>query len=283
MSTVVSSFTSAQPGRLRSFVLPREHGAWGILLIPLMTGGWIGFESGRAMLPLILFTAAALSLFCLRTPAEALLGASAMRPASRAERRVVLYSIVSYSAVATFAVGWLLLREQALGVIFIGAAAAIVFGLQSGLKRLGRPARMAAQLVGAIGLTSTAAGAYYAVTGESGRLALILWAVNWLFASNQIHFVQVRIRGARAANFGEKFDQGRWFLMNETVTVLLLVAAWGTSLLPGLAALAFVPVLLRGLYWFLEGEKPLVIHRLGFTELAHALAFGALLILGFQR
>ena len=282
MATMASSFSPAQPQRLRSFVLPREHGAWGMLLIPLMTGAALGFATGHAALPLVLFIAAALSIFGLRTPVEAWFGASALRPATPWEHRVVLYSIFSYAAVATLAVGWLLFQEQALGLILIGAAAAIVFGLQAGIKTLGRPARMAAQILGAIGLTSTAPGAYCVVTGTLDRQAILLWAVNWLFAVNQIHFVQVRIRGARAVSFQEKFALGRWFLPGEVVTALLLATAWFAGLLPGLAALAFVPVLLRGLYWFLEGEKPLVIHRLGFTELAHALAFGVLLILGFR-
>ena len=281
MATVVSSFHPAQPERFRSFVLPREHGAWGMLLIPIMTGAAVGFASGHAALPLVLFAAAALSIFGLRTPVEAWVGASALRPATPAERRVVLYSIFSYAAVATLTVGWLLFHEKALGLIFIGAAAAIIFGLQASIKSLGRPARMAAQILGAVGLTSTAPGAYYVVTGSLDQQAMLLWALNWLFAANQIHFVQVRIRGARAAKFPEKFALGRWFLVGEVVTTFLLTTAWLTGLLPGLAALAFVPVLLRGVYWFLEGEKPLVIHRLGFTELAHALAFGVLLILGY--
>jgi hypothetical protein len=282
MATVASSFNPVQPGRLKSFVLPREHGAWGMLLIPLMTGAAVGFASNQAILPLLLFIAAALSLFGLRTPVEAWYGASALRPSTPAERRVVLYSIFSYATVAVFAVGWLLLKEEALGLIFIGTSAAIVFGLQTSLKKIGRHARMFSQLVGAIGLTSTAAGAYYVVTGALGMQAVALWGLNWLFAANQIHFVQIRIRGARARSSGEKFAQGRWFLVGEALTVLLLASVWSLSMLPGFAALAFVPVLLRGLYWFFEGEKPLVIHRLGFTELAHALAFGVLLILSFK-
>lgn len=282
MATVVSSFTPAQSGRLKSFVLPREHGAWGMLLIPLMTGAGVGFATGHAALPLVLFIAAALSIFGLRTPVEAWLGASALRPVTPWERRVVLYSIFSYAAVAMLTVGWLLLKAETLGLIFIGAAAAIVFGLQASLKKTGRQARLISQLVGAIGLTSTAAGAYYVVTGTLGQQAFAIWALNWLFAANQIHFVQTRIRGARAASLQEKFAQGKWFLLGEILMAVVLATAWGAGLLPGLAALAFVPVFLRGLYWFLEGEKPLVIHRLGFTELAHALAFGILLIIGFQ-
>jgi hypothetical protein len=65
------------------------------------------------------------------------------------------------------------------------------------------------------------------------------------------------------------------------LTVVLLVAAWRNGYLPRLAAAAYAPVLIRGLRWFLQGQESLAVHRLGFTELAHAMAFGALFIVGF--
>jgi hypothetical protein len=52
---------------------------------------------------------------------------------------------------------------------------------------------MAAQLAGAIGLTCTAPAAYYVGTGRLSERAFVLWAANWIFAGNQIHFVQLRI------------------------------------------------------------------------------------------
>jgi hypothetical protein len=165
--------------------------------------------------------------------------------------------------------------------LVLGGTAAALFAAQAGLRKLGRRARLAAQLVGALGLTSTAAGAYYVTTGLLNRTAWLLWAANGLFAANQIHFVQTRIQGARAATQREKIRLGRWFLLGEIVTVVVLAAAWRLKFLPGLAVLAFVPVLARGLRWFSRGKEPLAIHRLGLTELAHALAFGVLFVFGF--
>jgi hypothetical protein len=281
MATLVSDLHHVQPERLRSFILPREHGAWGILLIPLLSGASIGFVTGRGVLPFVFFLAASLSLFCLRTPVETWLGASALRAQTPPERMVVLCSMAVYAAIAALSVGWLLGQERALGLVLVGGAAAVIFLAQAGLKKLGRPMRMAAQVVGALGLTSTAAGAYYVVTGALDQKALILWAANWLFAVNQIHFVQMRIHGGRAAGSREKFAAGIWFLLGETLTVFLLIVAWRLRCLPALAGLAYVPVLLRGLRWFWQAKEPLAIHRLGLTELAHALVFGALFILGF--
>lgn len=282
MATVVTGLHSLQGDRMRSFVLPREHGAWGILLIPLLTGAWIGYGAGHGVLPLVLFISAALSLFCLRTPVEAWLGTSPLRAQTPSERLVVVCSILVYAATATFAVGWLLWRERATALLLIGGASALFFLAQAVLKRFGRETRMAAQLVGAMGLTSTAAGAYYVVTDVFDVKAIILWAANWLFAANQIHYVQTRIHGARLSTRAEKVSEGRWFLAGQIATVLLLAAAWHVGYLPGFAALAYAPVLIRGLRWFLRGKEPLTIHRLGLSELAQALAFGALFILGFH-
>jgi hypothetical protein len=141
---------------------------------------------------------------------------------------------------------------------------------------------MAAQIVGSLGLTSTAPAAYYVVTGHLDATAWALWFANWLFAGDQIHFVQLRIHAARAANSAEKFARGRSFLVGQAVLAVVLVIACRFGLLPGLALLAFVPVVVRGLAWFVSRPQPLVVRRLGWTELAHAVTFAALLTFAFR-
>ncbi len=279
---MTSELHTLSGARRRSFVLPREHGAWGILLIPLVTGGWIGFGAGARIAPLLLFALAALALFCLRTPAEIWLEASPLRAQTAAEKRTVLLSIGVYATLAGIALFVLIWREQAVLLLVLGAAVAALFLAQGILKKLSRRYRMAAQWVGALGLTSTAAGSYYVVTGSLDAVALLVWGLNWLFAANQIHFVQLRIQVARAATRAEKLNEGRSFLAGEAATVLTLLLAWRFGALPGAAAWAFGPILARGFLWFFRRPTPLGIHRLGFSELAHALTFGVLLILGFH-
>jgi len=279
---MTSELHTLHGARMRSFVLPREHGAWGILLIPLVSGGWIGYEAGARIASLLLFAVAALALFCLRTPADIWLETSPLRAQTAAEKRTVLLSIGVYASLAATALFVLIWRERAALLLVLGAAVAALFVAQGILKKLSRRNRMLAQLVGALGLTSTAAGAYYVVTGNLDATAMVVWGLNWLFAANQIHFVQLRIRAPRAATLAEKLNEGRRFLAGEALTVLILLLAWRLGGLPGAAAWAFGPVLARGLVWFFRQPTPLGIHRLGFSELAHALTFGALLILGFH-
>jgi hypothetical protein len=283
MATAMPEIRASNSSRRRLLTFPREHGAWGILLVPLATGAALGFDSSSQILPLILFTLAALALFCLRTPAEAWLATSPLRPQNDAERRVVFYSMAAYAAVAGIALSTLILWQHAYDLLVLGAIVAAIFGVQAVLKKLGRETRMSAQLIGAVGLTSTAAAAYYVATGKFGSAALVLWAVNWLFAANQIHFVQLRIHGARAVERREKLARGRNFLIGEFLTMLLLAAGWRAGFLPAFALFAFVPILLRGLLWPLSSRPtPLEVRRLGQSELAHAIAFGVLLILGFH-
>lgn len=52
---------------------------------------------------------------------------------------------------------------------------------------------------------------------------------------------------------------------------------------PEPALLAFGPALARGPVLVFPRPARLAIPRLGLSKLAHALAFGALLIIGFQR
>jgi len=165
----------------------------------------------------------------------------------------------------------------------LGAIAATAFLLQAVLKQLGRETRMNAQLTGAIALSSTSAGAYYLAVGHFGRMAVIIWLANWLFAANQIHFVQLRIHSARATTPGEKLRQGWSFLFHQGLSLLFLGLIWRAGWLPGLILMAFGPLLLRGFAWFLESPRPLQVHRLGISELLYAIGFGVIFIAGFHH
>jgi hypothetical protein len=156
------------------------------------------------------------------------------------------------------------------------------FVAQGILRTLGRHTRMLSQIVGTLGLTVTASAAYYVVTGQLDRDAWLLWLANFLFAGNQIHFVQLRIHSARVSGWSQKFACGHSFLTGQVLMAAALVFAWRLRLLPGLAALAFLPLLVRGMAWFFERRKPLAVRRLGWTELAHAAIFGIWLVAGFH-
>lgn len=268
--------------RQQSLIIPREHGAWGILLVPLVTGAITGLLAGGNPGSLAPLSIAALALFWLRTPLESWIGSTPIRAHGPAEIRLVRNTAFVLAAVAIGAVVWLFWGGRNRSLLWIGAAAAVAFLAQAVLRRIRRSARTAAQMIGAAGLTSTAPAAYCVVTGTWTEIAWSLWAANFLFAVNQIHFVQIRIHAARAKTKAEKLGAGGGFLAGQLALVALLASACALRWYPWLGAVAFLPILFRGFAWYVRKPQPLVIHALGKSELAYACTFGLLLILGMR-
>jgi hypothetical protein len=269
-------------GRRRSLVFPREHGAWGILLVPLLTGASVGLLAGGSAWSLVPLGIAALGLFWLRTPVESWIGTAPVRARIPSELRLVRHTVLVLAVVSGSALIWLFWGGRNRALLWIGAAAGSAFIVQAIVKRTWRSARMAAQMIGAAGLTSTAPAAYYAVSRHLSGTAWSLWACNALFALNQIQFVQLRIRAAHTTNRSGKVSIGRGFLAGQVISMVLLGTACAGHLLSVYGAIAFLPVLFRGFAWFATESKPLAIQALGKSELVYAGTFGMLLVLGMQ-
>jgi YwiC-like protein len=264
--------------RRRALIVPREHGAWGLLLVPMITGAGVGFRACSPIFPLILLTMAALALFWLRTPFESLLGTSAIRAHSKYERRAVRSFVLGLVGVAAVALGILLWGGHNAHLWPLGAAVAAAFFAQALLRKLGRRGRMLCEMVGTVGLTAAAPAAYYVITGSFTATAWMLWLANILFAGDQIHYVQLRIHAAKVAGFRARLARGWAFASGQALMTTLLTLACLSRLMPPLASIAFAPLLFRGWFYFVQEPSPLIVRRLGWSELKHATAFCALFI-----
>jgi hypothetical protein len=271
----------ARRERRHALILPREHGAWGLLLMPMVTGAGVAFRESNHVLPVVLLLVAALALFWLRTPVESLLGTSAIRAQTPDERRSVAIVIAGLGAVAALALGRLLWAWQNPLLWLIGAAAGAAFVGQALLKKLGRSTRMLSEIVGTIGLTVSGPAAYYVITGRFGAAAWMLWMANLIFAGDQIHYVQLRIHTARVEGFRAKLTRGWKFAAGQLAMTVVLTIGCLLGLMPLLAALAFSPLLFRGWFYFVQKPAPLVVRNLGWNELSHAVAFCVLFISAF--
>jgi YwiC-like protein len=263
--------------RLRSMTIPREHGAWGMLLVPLAIGGAVGLRSTENLPALLSLALTAISLFWLRTPVEALLGTTPIKARSTEDRRYLLVVIGALSLVAVCCLSTIFWHGRNRVLLPIGLVAAAAFGLQALVKRTGHKGRMPAQIIGSIGLTSTAAAGYCVANGRWAAIAIALWAINFAFAAGQVHYVQVRIHSSRATTRSELLSIGDFFLLGEALLCAVVAGAWYFGLVPGLAALAFAPIVIRGFLLFARRPGPLNVHRLGWTELTNAVVFGTLL------
>lgn len=253
-----------------------------MLFVPLATGAAVGLMSGGSVAPVLLLVLASFALFCLRTPVESLWGTSVMKARTAEERESVAWYIVVFATVALASVAGLFALGSGVGLLAVGVTALAAFVTQLVVRQTYPRARMYAQVIGAAGLTSTAAAAYYVSTGHLDACALSLWGANWIFAGNQIHFVQVRLHSAKLSSLKEKLRKGVAFFDGQFVMAAVLATAWALGVLPAVALIAFAPIFVRGLWWFFAGPQALSVKRLGFIELAHAIAFGVLLVVAFR-
>jgi hypothetical protein len=289
-----ATLQKARRERRRALILPREHGAWGLLLVPMVTGAGVAFRESNHILPALLLLVAALALFWLRTPVESLLGTSAIGVQTENERRVVGTAIAGLLIIATLSLGTLLWAWQNPLLWLLGAAAGAAFVGQDLLKLMWRQPlrlsgqgearhplskplaqrlRMLSEIVGTIGLTASAPAAYYVITGKFGATAWVLWAANLIFAGNQIHYVQLRIHNARTQGLRAKLSRGWAFAAGQFLMTLILTVACLSGLLPRVASIAFAPLLFRGWFYFIQKPGPLMVRRLGWNELTQAVAF----------
>jgi hypothetical protein len=276
-----SALDKARHERRRALILPREHGAWGLLLVPMITGAGVAFRQASHIFPLILLSTAALALFWLRTPLESLLGTSAMRAETVEESRTVRSAVILLGAIAGVTLGMLLWAGRNADLWPLGGAVALAFIAQALLKKLGRRARMLSEMVGTVGLTAAAPAAYYVITGHFNATAWMLWLANILFAGDQIHYVQLRIHTAKVQGFRNKLSRGWAFAVGQALMTTILTLACLSRLMPVLASIAFAPLLFRGWFYFIQEPGPLVVRRLGWNELKHATAFCVLFIATF--
>jgi hypothetical protein len=267
--------------RRLALILPREHGAWGLLLVPMVTGAGVAFRESHHVVPALLLLVATLALFWLRTPVESLLGTSALRAQTADERRAVATVISVLGAVAALALGILLWAGQNPLLWAIGAAAGVAFVGQALLKKLGRRTRMLSEIVGTVGLTASGPAAYYVITGKFGAMAWVVWIANLIFAGDQIHYVQLRIHTARVEGFVEKLKRGWAFASGQLLMTAALTIACLSGLIPAIASVAFSPLLFRGWFYFIQKSGPLAVRKLGWNELTHAVAFCVLFIAAF--
>lgn len=267
--------------RRRALIFPREHGAWGLLLVPMLTGAGVAFHQASHIFPLILLLTAALALFWLRTPLESLLGTSAMRAQTLEESHMLRSAIVLLAGSAAIALAALLWTGRNADLWPLGVAVVAAFVLQAVLKKLSRRTRTLSEMVGTIGLTASAPAAYYVITGEFNATAWMLWLANLLFAGDQIHYVQLRLHTAKLQGFRAKFVHGWGFALGQGIMTAVITVVCMARLMPPIASIAFAPLLFRGWFYFIQEPTPLVVRRLGWSELKHATVFCVLFIVTF--
>lgn len=259
--------------------LPAEHGAWGILLVPLATAAVAG---GAWNLPLAALAAASLALFLLRGSLEAHGEARAMAAPAH----------LALTAVTLGAGAALLFHWRRWELLWLAAMAAALYLVQLWLIRRHREQAeekrsLPAEIVGTALLTLVAPAAWIAARGRLDRTGALLWLLNFLFFAGGVLYVKYRVRGLLAhrnfSGLAERVGFAWPVFIYHLLLVAFLLAATLAETFSLAVLIAFLPGVLRALALAFQLGRRFPIRRLGWTEVAHAMAFAALLLLALRQ
>jgi hypothetical protein len=201
----------------------------------------------------------------------------------------LLVSILSFYVART---SWLKRQWKWVAVLLAGSAAAAVpllvvwqlwwlIGFAACAAPLaGRPTgrTVREQLIGMAGLTLTAPAAWYVATGNLDATAWRLWLLNVAYFAGGVFYVRMHLNAAKKL---PGCRTGNLVYHAALAVLLLALGCWGVVAWP--VTLAFAPLVVRAFVGAARLSPVLRIKRLGWTEVAHSVAFAVLLIGLWER
>src|SRR5215469_5433747 len=120
-------------------LVPREHGSWGLWLLPLISGVMVGWNarSTDSGVAISWFTLAAASAFLIHQPFQAWLGRSALKARSAEERRVALGATLVFLSLSGLCLFAMAQHARSLVFLLVALAAACFLAnlLMAGLRK----------------------------------------------------------------------------------------------------------------------------------------------------
>jgi hypothetical protein len=252
--------------------LPREHGAWFMLLVPLVVG--LASPHAPSVLPATLLVVAALTLFLAQDAARRSWRGQEL-PGLRAW--LVLCAVTGGAAGLTF-----LALRPSVALVAIGIAGGLAFAVELRLERGGsQRQRGASDLLAAAALALAAPAAVLAGHAAAVGPAAELWALCVLFFASGVAHVRLLLACARLRRApAMELRRAAWPSLALHLTLVAAAAfalLWRPGARTALTALAFAPVVARGLWTAARarGHAP-DLKRVGLLESAYALAFTGL-------
>jgi len=263
-------------------LLPKEHGAWAVLLAPLIIGACAANEWDWNIAGL---TVVALAFFVSYVPLQIILrhhGVAAQAPQRLRAAR--------FWATVDLSIGWLallpLLWQKLWLLLAMGAVAVSLFLVHFFWMRH-HAKGLVSDFIAMAGLTLTAPAAYYVTTARLDQTAMLLWVFSLLFFGCSTVYVHMKIRAnalkKSALTWREKLSLGKLNLLYH-LAVLLVVGVFTIALFtPLLAFLAFVPITLHAIYGTLRLSGAVRFKKLGIILVGHTVVFALVLGLSHAR
>jgi hypothetical protein len=256
---------------------PREHGAWAMLIAPLITG--IG--AARIFnLDTLLLALCAFGFFLLRLPLMLAIKSRALDTHAHALRWSAIY------AAFTAAFGVLLLLSSRLeALVPLGAMGGFILIIYLALAARRAEMSLLGEWLGIAGLALSAPAAYLVGTQVLDWTALGLYVLNVFYFGGTVVYVKFKVREqprTAPTNWVEKLWAGRVSIAYHAIVFgwigLFVALGW----MPAFVSLAFILPLGKVLGGVLTKPARLNIKRIGFIELGFTLAFLLIVVIAYH-
>ncbi|MBI4464324.1 MAG: YwiC-like family protein [Acidobacteria bacterium] len=285
--------THPSPGSTRRLLVPREHGAWGMVSLPflagmLVGGNWLHWRTLAAAV-------AVFSIFLLREPllffwrfqvaANKYKSNPSLQPLEAQKLQEIQnarFSLWVYGLVAV-AAGAYLMTVLPLGpLLLLGSGATLLTLLALYFAAHNYQRTPALQIVIAVGLTSSALLSYLAARGQWEEPALWIWALSAAHSAASGMEVHARLEAILASRKpGVSSGVARRNALLAQAALCFLLAVLAVSGRPWLLLPFIPPTALHGweLWQFRSGPVPRIsMHRVGWMQLGASIAFCFLLV-----
>lgn len=257
-------------------IIPKEHGGWAVLYVPMFVGAAI---AGEVTLDVLLLALSGLGMFLSYAPVHMILRHRYVMPLPKDKlKQAVLWSIVYLGFGIAFMVPLLVRGYWLLPVIGIPGLGAF-FGNFLLTRRVSKT--IPSDLVAVFGLSLSAVCSHYVVTGRITEEAVIVWLLNLLFFWCSVFYVHMKIRAASHKEpviaMSERLSLGALNILYHIAVVGIVVGLAFYRMTRLYVVLAFVPMLLHALYGTYKLSHRVKFRRLGYLLLAQSVLFGLVL------
>ena len=253
-------------------LIPKEHGAWAILYGPFILTITL---FGRFEFRVLVFFVAITALFLAHEPISKLVrtyGHGVARSQLLYWKRWLLVYLV-----AALVCGFYLFWNYSLWLLVpLGLLIAFLMCLHLYLVGRRRERSVWGELLGVVGLTSTAPASCYVISGTWEYPCLLLWLLSFLYFASGVFYVKMRV--SRHIKTGEHLQHVRHCVAYHSfLLIALLLLSW-YGLISKILILAYLPIIVRALAGAFAREERLNIRRIGFNELGQSLVFIVLFV-----
>lgn len=233
---------------LKSF-LPKEHGAWAMLILPYTVGVAVGGGlTGRTLVGFL----GMLLLFLSRQPLfMSLKGRRSGRDSLRVIKKRFGPSVILMAGGGMLLYLWLSVRHGLFGLLVLGFIAAIIFSFHTFLALNRKERTSQAEILGVSLLTLSAPAGFIISRGGIAKEAFVLWILHALYFSGSVFYVKMRKKAVllrREMRFPKNINLAKECLAYVLMLILILSILFFAGYVPVMILLAFVPMVAHTLW-----------------------------------